>query len=516
VSSRSSSQLALPLWLHGSIFLALLLLAYGDVLRTLVHEWYGRRYFAYGFLILPIFLYLVWQKKEILARLTPSSAPRGVIILLGALALGLVGRVIGDLFTIRLSMLLAFSSLVYVVLGARYLKVLVFPLTYLFLVIPPPYLLVKEIAFYLRILIAFLASHALQAAGVPTYQESYFLYLPNITLEVADDCSGIASLLAMFAVGLFYVHFLPVGLRAKVLVMIGALVFPIATNLLRVFLVGFTVYHYGPIMLGAFFHVFSGTFTFGLALLMLVALGEFLSRRGRKEKIPPAPGAVENFDGFARIASIGRPASWHFFFIIAMFAGAIYLSEQLSAQRRMGLHADLRELPGTLGNYVQSKASAAEPYQDPNAENSLSRSYYGPDDKEMELFIGYRSYQDGQNRLLSPKLVFPEKWNFVWVNSDHIAIPGSVPLNASWMLTRSGEIQRLVLYWYQARGHSFASEISHRLNQVASVFSSGRTDAAIVHIATPVNDTENLESAKERIRNFVVYVYPHLMRMLPA
>ncbi len=441
--------------------------------------------------------------------------------MLAALILGLLGTAVGDLFTMRVSAVLAAAGLIHLFMGTRYLKALSFPLAYLSLMVPPPYLLVKQISYHLRMLDAFLAAGALQTFGVPVYRDAYFLHLPSISLEVADVCSGIASLFAMLALGMIYVHSLPVGWRSKAAVMMGVVVFPVAANVLRVFLVGFTVYYYGPIMLGAFFHRFSGTFTFGLALVTLISCGEFLRRkwpgkvietsaaRGEETGVPSAGNAG---DEPARV----QPGQWVFFLAVAVFAGSIYLSGHLSAQRRVSLNFDLRELPATLGSYVLSKANATEPYQDPNAENSLARFYDGPDHKQMELFIGYRGYQDGQNRLFSPKLVLPERWNFVWVESDRIAIPGFAPLTASWMLTQNGETQRLVLYWYQARGRSFASEISHRVDQLVSAFSSGRTDGAVVRIATPVSEDEKLENAKERIRKFVAYVYPHLARLLPG
>jgi EpsI family protein len=169
-----------------------------------------------------------------------------------------------------------------------------------------------------------------------------------------------------------------------------------------------------------------------------------------------------------------------------------------------------------LGSYSLSETGFSERYEDPKAEAALYRFYQSPTRKQVELFVGYRSYQEGSNRLQSPKLNLPLGWNFVWVKPDRIPIPGSPPIDASWMLTRKGESQRLVLYWYQARGRTFGDELSHRMDQMASVFSSGRTDGAVVRIAAPVEPDETPAEAREFIKAFVSFFYPHLVRVLPG
>ena len=491
----------------------LYLFFFAPLVPDLVREWYEHENFTYGFLIPFIVLYLLWQERGALRAVPLSPTPWGAVSLLATLLVGFAGRVIGDVFTMRVAMVLTLGSLIHLFMGTRYLKALLFPLAYLLLMVPPPYLVVKEVSYHLRMLDAAIAEKALQAVGVPVYRDSYFLHLPNVSLEVADVCSGVASLFALLALGMIYVHSLPVGRGSKALVMLGALVFPIVANLLRIFLVGFTVYYYGPVMLGAFFHQFTGTFTFGIALLLLIALGEFLRRQQPRARQRTRVGSAPE-----RAASAAkRPLAWlPFFLALGIFAGVLFLSGHLSARQRVNLASDLKTLPAALGNYVLSKTELPESYEDPDAEAALDRFYEDPSRKLLELFVGYRSFQDGPHRLQSPKLNLPSRWNFVWVEPDRIPIPGSATIAASWMLTQKGESQRLVLYWYQARGRTFGDELSGRVDQVISVLSSGRTDGAVVRIATPVEPNESPDEARAFIKAFVNVFYPHLVRMLPG
>ncbi|HEY3167376.1 MAG TPA: exosortase/archaeosortase family protein, partial [Candidatus Binatia bacterium] len=239
----------------------LAVLFHASIVRPLVTEWYEHENFSYGFLIPFVFAYLVLQRWHMLQREKIAPAIWGTAFLTGSIAVGLIGNALGEPFLSRLSLVATVAALVHVIGGWRIFRLLAFPLAYLLLMVPPPYGIVKQMSFYLKMFDAVVATGALQLIGVPVYRDSYFLNLPGITLEVADVCSGIASLFAMVALGTVYVYFLPARMRAKLAVLASVLIFPLIANLIRIILVGASVYYYGPVMLKAFFHTFTGTFT---------------------------------------------------------------------------------------------------------------------------------------------------------------------------------------------------------------------------------------------------------------
>jgi EpsI family protein len=495
-------------------------LLYAPLFPALTRDWYEHENFSYGFLIPFIVLYLLWQERELLRPLPIRATPLGALSLLSALAIGLIGKVVADQFTMRLSMVLALGGLVHLLLGKRYLKALLFPLAYLLLMIPPPYLFVKQIAYHLRVFDAALAAGVVQALGIPIYRDSYFLHLPNITLEVADVCSGTASLFAMIALGTIYARFLPVRLHSKAVVMAGTIVFPVLANLFRIILVSASVYYYGPVMLGAFFHHFTGTFTFLLSLMMLLFLGEVLRRKDQSKVFGEAlsdkgRNIDEGIQGKSR--SSGYLWTVSFSLALALLTFAFYFSGATEKEYRVPLTSGLRGLPVRLGSFVLSQRDWTEPYRDSNAEIAISRTYEGGTAKEpLELYVGYRGHQTASARLQSPLIHFPDDhWNFVSVESDPLTIPGMEPISVNWMLTQKSDVKRLVLYWYQARGRTFSNELGYRLEQTKSLIFRGRTDAAVIRIATPLTESENVEQAKVRLKEFTVFLYPSLLQILP-
>jgi exosortase D (VPLPA-CTERM-specific) len=506
---------------QGAVAALLYLLIYAPLLPGLVRDWYEHDNFSYGFLIPFIFIYLLWQKREILRNTPVSASSWGALSLLAAVVIGLTGKVMGDSFTLRLSMILALGGLAHLLLGKHQIKILLFPLAYLLLMIPPPYLVVKEISYYLRFFDAVLATSALQAMGIPVYQDSYFLHLPNITLEVADICSGISSLFAMVAAGVFYINSLPVRPSSKAVIMVGALLFPVLANLFRIVLISAIVYYFGPAILQSFFHQFTGTFTFLLSIVVLVVLGEYLRRKS------PRIASATSLHQSNGIGADGLRASGHphpparllsraFLSALAILALAWYLGNSLETRQPIALRKDLQELPVQFGaHFLAANGNWSDSYQDPNAETAVSRIYEGPGKEPVELYVGYRSSQHDRARLLSPKMHFPDGWNYVSIHPAQIEISGAEPIKANWMVIQKNEAKRLVLYWYQARGRSFSGEISNHFVQVRSLIQDGRTEGAVVRITTPVWGDENLKQAQERIRDFSGHVYLELAEILP-
>jgi exosortase len=97
-----------------------------------------------------------------------------------------------------------------------------------------PYTFLKPLIDHLRLSDAAISAFALNAIGISVTREAYFLYLPNIRLEVADVCSGAASVFALIAVAGIYAYFSSVRPGLQLLLIISAVPFAILANLVRI------------------------------------------------------------------------------------------------------------------------------------------------------------------------------------------------------------------------------------------------------------------------------------------
>lgn len=245
---------------------------YAPVLTRLAHNWAIDQNYSHGFLIGPVAAYLVWQRRDRLAsaRACPSAA--GLVVVLASLALLLAGVVAAEVFITRISMIGVIGGAVLFVYGRQHLKLVAFPLAFLLLMIPLPAIVFNEIALPLQLLASRLGVAALSLAGVPALREGNVITLAHGSLEVADACSGIRSLISLLALAIIYGCFSDP--RALVRVALAVLAIPIAVlvNGLRVGVTGLLQETVGTqAVADHFFHAFSGWVMFLVAFGLVVA-----------------------------------------------------------------------------------------------------------------------------------------------------------------------------------------------------------------------------------------------------
>ena len=498
-------------WLQGISIGLLFILFYGTIIPQLVSEWYEHSTFSYGFLVPVITGYLVWQRWPELRAIPVAGTLWAGIPLLMAVFLGLVGQGIGDTFSMRVSMILALASTLWLLLGREFLKALLFPVFYLGLMIPVPYVLIKDLTYYLRYSDATHAATALQLLGIPVYRESYFLHIPNMSLEVADVCSGVSSVFALFALGVIYAYFLPIRFHLKILLVACTFPFAITANLFRIIITAVLAYNFGSVVFQSLFHGFSGMATFLLALVMLILTGEVL----RKRYFHPFHMEARQRVSAGADPSRDKGLKWGSFAAAALiFASAFYAAGQLDAGQVGRLRSDLSGLTN-IGSYTARGSQLQDGYEDASAESSLSQVFVGQDDSPIELFVGYRGEQRTGNRLRSPQLYFPEHWNSVWVRPAEIGVNSEGAIHGNWMLARKGQARELVLYWYQIGSRTYGGEFEHRIEQIRRLFFERRSDGAIVRISTSLRNDEPIEAAQKRLQEFGIRLYPELLRVLP-
>ena len=508
VLSREAFGTAKLRWVIVGVPFALF---YGPVVPNLVNDWFENSTFSYGFFVPIIAAYLVWRRWGEIRLTTVCADNWAALPLFLSIVLGLFGQAIGDTFSARVSMVFALASAVWLLFGRRILRALRFPIFYLLLMIPTPYVFIKDLAYNLRYTDAMHAANILQLFGIPAYREEYFLYLPNVMLEVADGCSGVSSIFALFALGVVYAYFLPIRLTLKGLLLIGTVPFALAANLLRIVVTAILAYHFGPAVFQSSFHAFSGTFTFTLALLMLLVAGEIL--RKRYEEFSPAPRRRESTappqDRSVAAGDWGALALGTAILVVGFFA-----SQQLDKPHKVLTRANLAT-SAPVGLYRVVDDPSADAYDDTNAESSLSQTFIGQDKETIKLFVGYRNEQTNGNRLRSPKMNFPDHWDFAWVKPAVLPLDGATSIHGNWMLARKGQARELVLYWYQIGSQTYGGELEHRIEQIRRLFLERRSDGAIVRISAVLRNEEAIEVAQKRLQEFAIRFYPELLRVLP-
>jgi len=245
-------------------------LLYRNVIAKLVYDWSNDENYSHGFLIVPLAAYLAWERREEIKALPVRPAMvSGFVVLVGSYLVLLGGLLGAELFLSRIAMLGTLLGGILFVLGWRHLKALVFPLAILLLMIPIPSIIFNQIVFPLQLLASRVGESALQAASIPVLREGNVIILANTTLEVAEACSGIRSLVSLLTLAIVYGYFTDKRSGFRLAVALSSIPVAIAANGLRVAGTGIAAHYYGPAAAQGFFHSFSGWFVFAAAFVML-------------------------------------------------------------------------------------------------------------------------------------------------------------------------------------------------------------------------------------------------------
>jgi len=265
---------------------------YWHVLAKLVSDWYHDDNYSHGFLIVPLAIYFVWERREKLRKIPAAPSALGFGVVLGSVAVLIAGILGSELFLTRISILGTLVGVTLFLWGWGYLRALAFPLAFLLLMIPIPAIIFNQIAFPLQLLASQFGESAMGFANVPVLREGNVLILANTTLEVAEACSGIRSLVSLLTLAIVLGYFSDPRGWVRTLVAVSSVPVAIVTNGFRVAGTGIAAHQFGAAAAEGFFHEFSGWLVFVSAFMLMLALQRVIVRVAPALVDSPAPAAV--------------------------------------------------------------------------------------------------------------------------------------------------------------------------------------------------------------------------------
>lgn len=253
----------------------------------------------YSFIVIVPFVsaYLLWLEKD---RIYPagSRVHRAWSISLISIGCGLLlwailhyfisvkpARV--DVLALCMYSLVAFlGGAACLLLGRETLRVFTFPLAFLIFLAPFPVAVETGLETMLQHGSSWVAHRFFDLAQMPVYREGTYFQLPGFSMQVAPECSGIRSTLALFLTSLVAGQmFLRTPWKRATLAFI---VLPIALvrNGFRVFVIGELCVQIGPHMIKSWIHRQGGPLFFGLSLIPFSLILYFLFKSDQTPKAP--------------------------------------------------------------------------------------------------------------------------------------------------------------------------------------------------------------------------------------
>jgi len=280
-SKNTNARLTPAHWGWMAAFCLVVAAAYAPILVDMAADWARDDNYSHGFLVPFVSGYVLWVHRQRLRELVWRPSWFGlVVVLLGVVAL-VLGEIGAEQFTKRVSFLIVIGGGILFLLGIPALRRLSFPYAYLFFMVPLPYIVYDSVAFPLKLMAARVATGVVLAMGIPIYAEGNVIYLESTTLQVADACSGIRSLMSLLALAAAFAYLTQRGKASRWLLTLAAIPIAIFTNMVRIVGTAFLTHYYGVEAAMGFFHEFAGLVVFGTALVMLFVLGLVVQRASR-------------------------------------------------------------------------------------------------------------------------------------------------------------------------------------------------------------------------------------------
>jgi len=274
--------------LFGVFIIAVLFMIYTP-LRELLDTSSNRDYYSHILLIPFVSAYLIYLKrKEIFSDKVYSFGVGAPVILIGII-LFISGQNLGTGFNQNdFTSLITFSALVLLLgafissYGVGAFREALFPLLFLGFMIPIPSSLMDWIIHFLQVGSTEFTNILLTLTGVPFFREGFVFNMAGMSVEVAKQCSGIRSSLALLITALLAGHlFLDTGWKKAIL---AVSIFPIAMfkNGIRIVTLTLLGTYVDPRILQSSLHREGGIPFFIVALLLLAPVLYFLRKTEKK------------------------------------------------------------------------------------------------------------------------------------------------------------------------------------------------------------------------------------------
>ena len=258
-----------------ALLTALGLMAVLPSLAALVRDTQHREYYSHIPVIAAVSAYLIFRRRKDMFRGVASFHPAGLALLVVGAFLGVTGKVAGfgrgdQVTTVTLAVLLAWWGTYLVLFGKGTDRRAFFPFAFLLLAVPVPMAVLEKVIAALVAGSTSMTRVFFQAFGVPFFQERAVFYLPGFSIEVARECSGIRSSLALLVTTILAGHIFLRRFRGQALLAVA--VFPVAIlkNAVRILTLYLLSYFVDiGIIQGGFLHRFGGFIFFGMGMAVL-------------------------------------------------------------------------------------------------------------------------------------------------------------------------------------------------------------------------------------------------------
>jgi exosortase len=257
------------------VYSLLLLVGHLDVLNALVRLSWQDPTASHVVLVPFITLALIYLRREDIFRSAAPFQPAGAAAMVLGLTISVIGRAAwvpgsqGDaLSAITAGLVVSWNGGFLLLYGRQAFRAALFPLLFLVCMVPMPSMLLGTAIEFLKMGSAEIVAMLFAATGTPHLREDFVFTLPRVVIEIADECSGIRSSIALVLTSLLAGDMYLKSSWKKALLIGSALAIAILKNGIRIAGLSLLALYVDPSFLTGNLHNEGGYVFFLLGLLI--------------------------------------------------------------------------------------------------------------------------------------------------------------------------------------------------------------------------------------------------------
>jgi len=482
-------------WKHAVAALlvieVVLLGLYFGTASTMVEIWWRSETFNHAFLVPPIALWLIWEKRHALAR----EAPRPALWLILPLAAIAFGWLLGELAAVNAVTQFALVAMlvlaVPLIIGLPAARRIAFPLGFLFFAVPIGEFVMPKLMDWTALFTVL----GLRASGIPVYQEGLHFVIPSGKWSVVEACSGVRYLIASVVVGTLYAYLNYRSPKRRLIFVGFSILVPLVANWLRAYMIVMLGHYSGNTLAVGVDHLIYGWVFFGVVIMIMFAIG----MRWREPEIDDSPSETDT----GMQSDNARPVR----FLLALILG---LGVAIVPRAAMTVMESGPAFPAPVLSSATLSQGGWELVDDTLADwqpafanpSATLNAVLAKDGRRVGVFVAYYRQQGYERKLISSENVLVKSSDKSWAQvgrGNRTATQAGRPVGIRTATLRSNlssvgaEPDRYrVWHWYWIGGRIVSSDHLGKLWLALSRLSGQGDESAAVFVYVPEPDGDTV------------------------
>jgi exosortase A len=274
VAASRASRVEIPGRYRSSLVvlgvaLAVMAVLFHAEIMAAVQVWAASTAYNHCFLILPIAIWLAWDRRGRLRGLTPVPEARAIVLAVPFAVAWLAADRLGIMEGRQLAAMGMVQCLLLGVLGWRVYRAMAAPFLYLIFLVPFGGFLVPALQQFTTDFV----DVGLGMLGIAYYTHGYTIEIAQGAFHIAEACAGLRFLIAAIAFSVLYALLIFRSTTRRLVFIAVAVTVPVIANGFRALGIVWLGHELGSAKAGATDHVLYGYIFFSIVLFILILLG---------------------------------------------------------------------------------------------------------------------------------------------------------------------------------------------------------------------------------------------------